>query len=173
MPGALVPCEKGEGSLVSPYGTISKVKVNNGLNVNILEEVPESCGVTEAGLDEFGEHVLHQSMEAPQATDCPSLEEKEKMDTNLGETEPTVASADNNGATSEICAEAINVTGHTLQHTDVAQLADQAEETRVNWAEQSVLQDKIRPCSMVASCCHARCETARTRAFSLPSMYIR
>lgn len=173
MPGALVPCEKGEGSLVSPYGTISKVKVNNSLNVNILEEVPESCGVTEAGVDEFGEHVLHQSMEAPQATDCPSLEEKEKMDTNLGETEPTVASADNNGVTSEICAEAINVTGHTLQHTDVAQLADQAEETRVNWAEQSVLQDKIRPCSMVASCCHARCETARTRAFSLPSMYIR
>ncbi|KAH9361290.1 hypothetical protein HPB48_006852 [Haemaphysalis longicornis] len=124
-------------------------------------------------VDEFGEHVLHQSMEAPQATDCPSLEEKEKMDTNLGETEPTVASADNNGVTSEICAEARNVTGHTLQHTDVAQLADQAEETRVNWAEQSVLQDKIRPCSMVASCCHARCETARTRAFSLPSMYIR
>lgn len=179
MPGDLAPCVKGEGSLVSPYGTISKVKVNNSHNVNILEEVPESGGVTEAGLDEFGEHVLQQSMEAPQATDCHSLEEKKKMDTNMGETEPLVVSGDNNAVTSEICAEAINVTEHTLQPTDVAQLSDQAEgsfqaeETKGNWAEQSVLQDRNRPCSMVPSCYHSRLETARTRAFSLPSMYIR
>lgn len=179
MPGDLVPCAKGEGSHVSPYGTISKVKVSNSLNVNTLENVPESCGVIEAGLNELGEHVSQPSTDVPQGTDGPSLQENDQMGTNLADKEPTVVATENSMVAREICAEAIHITGHSLQHTGVGQLAGHAEgsfqpeEAGINWAEKSsALQDSIRPCSIVACSGHAGWEAARTRASSLPSMYI-
>lgn len=179
MPADLVPCVKGEGNRVSPYGTISKAKVNNSPNVNTLEKVPESCCVMGTGLNELGEHVSQQSMDAPQAADCLSLHGKETTGTDRAYEELTVVSTDNSIITPETCMETAKMTGHTWQPKDVAQLADPAndsfktEETGVKWAEQSVSQDRIRPCSVVASCYHTRLEMNRTRASSLPSMYIR